>query len=330
MKFCENLNSEFILGRKENFLAFLFLISALAQAHIVFIDQYPILNLLPYPFLLIYSILMYKSFSTKCLYAGVLFFLALLYFQLRADDIKITFWVYPLVITLFILLKDKIKLKIFELFTTLFSVSITLGVFFWLVSFFFGKSFYLGDCRVGERIFELYPFYVIEYVPFQLFEINRFSSVFDEPGMLGTLSVFVLAAKKFQLGEDYRLIPILVGGIVSASLAFYALAVFYWLFSFQIKFKQIVYLVIIVLVFLLVDKVLDGVLLERILFRLNVSDVSELDNRMSNSFGHIFNHYLQTDNIILGMGHNAHTAFGGGSDGLKVFFYNYGLVGFFY
>src|SRR5690606_28258663 len=54
--------------------------------------------------------------------------------------------------------------------------------------------------------------------------VVRFYSIFDEPGTLGTLSAFVLYGNRYMFRRKENLI-ILIGGILTFSLAFYILLI---------------------------------------------------------------------------------------------------------
>ena len=74
----------------------------------------------------------------------------------------------------------------------------------------------------GQTVMSNYIFFV-QHSDF-IDSAFRFYSMFDEPGVLGTLGAFVLFANKFDF-KDKRNIVILVGCIFTFSFAFYVLAV---------------------------------------------------------------------------------------------------------
>lgn len=323
---CFSLN----LPMNEKILVSLFIATAFSQAHVVFIDRYSLLiSVLLYPLVFLSALISYKSFTLKYLSPSLCFLFTLLYFSLNTVDVKMTAWIFPLSLSIFVLLKDYLKVAIFNLFISVLTIVLLFGLSFWMCGFFLNLDFYLGDCYVGDRLFLLYPFYCVEYtpIPFQIFIINRFSSVFDEPGMLGTISALILCAKNFDLKNDYRLFVVLAGGIFSMSLAFFVLCLFYWIISCRIFSKYIIYLFIFFFLFLLFDSIFDGVFVERLSYRLVDSDMESIDNRTAGNFEVMFKQFLNSSALFCGMGHNAHLLAGGGSDGLKVFFYNYGILG---
>lgn len=315
--------------RSENICSILFVFATLTQAHVVFIDQLPFLIYLPYPLLFISFLFNKNVFTNRHIHAAVLFFIFLFYLQLNSSSISLTTIVYPVIITSFLLLKEKIIIRTFDLFISLLSIIIFLGFFFWFLSIIGGYSFYLGSCFIGERFYELYPFYVVEPIPGGFdFIFRRFNSIFDEPGMLGTICVLILCAKKFQISKDRRLIIILLGGILSMSLAFYIMTCLYIFFTAKLSIKYILNIIVLILLIIIINNLVDGYIGELFGNRLDVSNISELDNRTSDDFNFAFNRYLNSSKIYLGMGHNAHVGIGT-SEGVKAFFYNYGYIGIF-
>ena len=57
-----------------------------------------------------------------------------------------------------------------------------------------------------------------------IIRMERFTSVFSEPGVVGTISAFFLVADDFRIKKDKRNLVLLVGGIFSLSLAFILLS----------------------------------------------------------------------------------------------------------
>lgn len=94
---------------------------------------------------------------------------------------------------------------------------------------------YISDLkREGGVRYVFYPLSIrtihpvlVDFLP----SVYRFQSIFDEPGYLGTLAAFVLAAQgRFKFNPSN--IVILIAGIISLSLAFYILFVLYILFTY--------------------------------------------------------------------------------------------------
>ncbi|MEG1586939.1 MAG: hypothetical protein RR346_08690 [Bacteroidales bacterium] len=98
-----------------------------------------------------------------------------------------------------------------------------------------------------------YPFLVtinpssIEAITLNAF---RFCGLFDEPGVVGTISMILLYIEKFDLRKKIN-IPILISGLLSMSLFFYLgasiYAMYYLIFVFRSVKKRILFLMVYVL-----------------------------------------------------------------------------------
>ena len=61
--------------------------------------------------------------------------------------------------------------------------------------------------------------------------LDRFTSMFEEPGVVGTISAMVLVASNFDLKSDKRNVVFLVSGLLSLSLAFICMTGLYFLIN---------------------------------------------------------------------------------------------------
>ena len=89
---------------------------------------------------------------------------------------------------------------------------------------------------VEDRSYTIYPFYLIQN--FDYIDFYRFQSVFDEPGVLGTLFSFFFVIKKGNF-KDWRVWACLIIGIFTFSFFFYTVLIVYGFFSvFSIRTKR--------------------------------------------------------------------------------------------
>ena len=87
--------------------------------------------------------------------------------------------------------------------------------------------------KLKDYKYMMYPFLV---VPIQE-SIGRFSSIYDEPGFIGTLSALMLIAERMNLQRRSNIV-LLVAGIIAFSLYFYVAMIFgFILFSSKLKHK---------------------------------------------------------------------------------------------
>ena len=123
-------------------------------------------------------------------------------------------------------------------FRLLFVIVMAPGAILWVVHYFLGVDFlYLGaidsqiipnQIKVDEGVgYASYPFaIVLDYMLED--QAYRLMGPFDEPGVVGTICAFLLAANRFKINSKVDIL-ILFYGILSFSLAFYFLVLFFLL-----------------------------------------------------------------------------------------------------
>jgi hypothetical protein len=133
--------------------------------------------------------------------------------------------------------------------------------------------------------------------------INRFYSIFDEPGTLGTLSAFILFANRYNF-KDKRNIIILMGAFFTYSFASFILTFLGLSLYFIRKPKLlIIYSILIAAVVLITYNLIR----ENPTFRASISGrlastESALKERNSKEVNAFFNKYIHSTESILGKG----------------------------
>lgn len=126
----------------------------------------------------------------------------------------------------------------------------------------------------------------------------RMSAWFEEPGNVGTMSALMLAATRFRM--DWKGKALLVGGMLSFSLAFYAMCVLYNVLRHP---RNLIYVAIFGACFVWFFQDNEFVS-ARLLDRVSVTDGGiSGDNRAEESFKVAFEQYVQTP--IVWLGHDA-------------------------
>jgi hypothetical protein len=153
----------------------------------------------------------------------------------------------------------------------------------------------------------------------------RFNSVFDEAGVLGTLSGLILYGNKYDFTKKYNLL-ILLGGIFSASMAFAVLTVLGYLFSIpniiktQRKSAVLLFLVSfsVFISFISISDVGEG-FQRSVINRYENTDVSDMDNRTGESAVKRLDN-LDATTLLFGLGKDEfrNSQFTGGSYKLYV------------
>lgn len=161
----------------------------------------------------------------------------------------------------------------------------------------------------------------------------RFYSMFDEPGVLGTLSAFVLYANKYNF-RDKKNIIIFIGSIFTFSLAFYILTILGVLINTLLIngkdriLKFIVYILVGLFVFtLLID---NDTFNNSIIYRFNNIE-DNIEGRNDESLNLYFSKFILSPDAAFGNGTNFLGNFNFGLNGAsyKMFIIEYGFVGIF-
>lgn len=139
-----------------------------------------------------------------------------------------------LIIAIFVLLPNDNKYRIFEKFRFLFAASLIPSIIIWAV-------LQLGINLPAGRITPMQEGYIINgysyiWYPLSVFTdvggaFPRFCGIYNEPGIVGTVGALLLVASNMKLKIDWKNIVILIGGILSLSLAFYLTVGIYIFFT---------------------------------------------------------------------------------------------------
>lgn len=167
-----------------------------------------------------------------------------------------------------------------------------------------------------------YPFLV--YVENHGFLNFRFHGLFDEPGVVGTISGAIMLTEQFNL-KKYKNIPIFLSGFFSLSLFFFAVSIAYVaLRSSKVIKISIVLLLLVSFAALSQNEVLDTLVFER----LEYSDGSLAgDNRdhMSKTW---YKNFSESSAYWWGLGGGSHAVHNPGGASYKDLIIDYGFVFF--
>jgi hypothetical protein len=159
-----------------------------------------------------------------------------------------------------------------------------------------------------------------------LYNEYRFSSIFDEAGVVGTLSGLILSAIGISK-LNYKSIILLLAGLISFSLAFYAILILNLLFTFNPKRILIVIIFVAVIILFSGDK-FDKLIASRFVIE---NGTIAGDNRTHEAFDIYYNQLFENGgaDLIFGRGHvtAANLEELEGAVSYKVVIVRYGLVG---
>lgn len=136
-----------------------------------------------------------------------------------------------LILPALFLMNNTDREKIFDKYLSALTIIVGVGLvfhIFQLIGFQILSPISTNYIAAGERSFIVYPTHSNLIV--RGYEINRFSSIFDEPGYLGTILAFTLCIERYDLRKLKNRVLFLTG-IFTLSGAFFGLTIIYFVLS---------------------------------------------------------------------------------------------------
>ena len=163
-----------------------------------------------------------------------------------------------------------------------------------------------------------------------IFDIVRFCGLFDEPGVVGTISLLMLAADNYNLRKPANII-IFITGIFSLSLFFYLgsfICIVFTLFSYNTNYTKKVFIAI-ALIFLLFISYNWEVTYNAIWERLEYDEFTGFsgNNRASDDLKEYVNQIRWTDAYLFGVQNREIIDKYSGSASIQNAILQYGLIG---
>ena len=232
-----------------------------------------------------------------------------------------------LIVILFVLLRDDIKFRVFDGFIRILAFLLFLSIIEYLIYqvtgfriVVFGNLLRVGDKLFDQTLFNFMPQYR-SYSFIGLPEIFRFQSLSEEPGSVGTTCALLLFATGGSKQYRFQHVVFWIAGILSLSLAFYAMAFAYLLFS-TTKLKHIIPLLLLCVFFVYIyysfQDVFDSFLLKRL-------QSDDIDNRTSEELSQAIARSWRDGSLWLG--HKLDSNLLEGGSGIKLILYNVGIIG---
>lgn len=262
---------------------------------------------------------------------GVSILLIFYFFVLQIfNQIHITSLIIPFAFMASTCLTAKESVRVVDLVTSYISISILISLPLWLIH---------------QYLYEFQPFQVMDisswkgndgdfylnyvfFVTYDGIEANRFYSLFDEPGVLGTISAFILWANGYNF-KDKRCLLILIGALFTYSMAFYSLTVFGWLAKSKFKVSSVIKtMILLVLIggcalYILKDNLAFQ---QSILYRFSNLDESGVASRTTEEFNKRWDSFVRTSDLVFGLGSGSTSKFAGKTS-YRVFVMEYGVIG---
>ena len=276
------------------------------------------------------------AFNTKYLIYTLIFAFFLIYLCLPGQEGVPGFNYTFALIIIFLILKDIDKKKIYNIFSWIFVLSLVPSIIIFIcillgidLDWTRMDPIYTGKLATG---FYYKQYFGAIFLGKDYSTIFRMCGMYDEPGVVGTISALLLVGDNFNLKRNLKNILLLIAGILSLSLAFIVIIVLYILLKKRFYKKAFIFLII---MFIALNNIsTENELIKRyIIDRLAIEDNWIVGSkRTTSSFDYGFQKFIQEGSVthlIFGMGNNAHIEnrmLGGSS--YKNIIYNYGFFGF--
>ena len=232
-----------------------------------------------------------------------------------------------LICTIFICDKRDL-VRIWNCFKIIFSISLLLSLSFYVLVTILGIDLphtVISSLNANkDDTYLLYPFLV--RTSSQLFDFNfRFFGLYDEPGVIGTFSSVFLICDNFDFKKKLNIV-LLVSGILSMSLPFYAVIFFYILTHVSWKYKiLLVSIISIIAVSLYNNEIIYYYVFRRFTFE---DGTFVGDNRTIDSFESFYKNFKNGPDYLWGLGAGTSALQNYGGSSYKQIIVDYGFLFF--
>jgi len=251
--------------------------------NIIINKRYSVYQLMPILLLIYFVFFVYKS----------------VYNMIWVYNIFLIFMIY------FINIRKEYYIRIYKALEKLFGVILGIGIPFYLINL----VYELPNHEYMSRNVGLVPYYnnyLIFVVPGGLnaiasFSAFRYHSVFDEAGVVGTISLLMLAGNKFVFNNWYQK-SILFAGILSFSFFFYLGFILIYLINFKSIFNVRKFSIIAIITLIGFNYLKENDVFEKtILTRFLIEDGKFVgDTRVSVSWEIMYDNFIKNGDIIFG------------------------------
>lgn len=231
----------------------------------------------------------------------------------------------------FVSSKDKVEALSF--LTKVLTAIILLSLPLWIINNYFTSLPVFGSLNYSEGKGDAGTVVLSNYLFFiqpSDYDINRFYSVFDEPGVLGTLAAFVLFGNQYNFRRKKNIV-ILIGGFFTFSLAFYVLTLIGIVLINIKNIRAIAYSFFIIItistsLFLILK---DDPSFQRLIIERFLEIDSSLDRRHSFELNYIFDNFMGSIHFLWGLSKKdvVNITELGSGQGYKLFLIEYGIIG---
>lgn len=241
--------------------------------------------------------------------------------------------VWMLIFLTFLYIRDEDLLKIIRcLFDVMFLICLgALGILLLkIIGIDVPKyEYHTGASDWKKSIYYIYPGTAeLIYQNYDIFgrSLFRVSGIFSEPGHFGVVCASVLYMNPALFSKKKRMV-ILITGLLSLSMGFYALLITYYLLSTRLSVKQYLYLAITIILVVVAVSFLPEEFIFRFFGNKIGSDADILDARTSLVFSEFYDDLVYTSTWIFGAGSDVLTIFNVTSSDYRAFIVKFGVIG---
>lgn len=273
--------------------------------------------------ILLYIILKHHNSTVYNIELVVFFFLVSIYTMIGGTENHAITYI-PLISIFFLALKPVEQMRIFYHFVNILTVIYAIGLISYLLSV-LGLNIRLGTA-IAPNTFKN-PYYVFfGHVEETGLPIYRFSSIFDEAGVVGTINGLILSITGISF-RNMKSVILLLAGLISFSLAFYIILLLIMLSTMNLKKIILSIIVLIVIVTITKDR-----FSELIASRLVIQNGRLVgDNRTDIEFDTFYDLFISKggNDLIFGrgVGYAQSIEDSAGVSSYKTVVLNYGIVG---
>lgn len=251
-------------------------------------------------------------------------------FDFAVGDIRLLLVVY-----LVIKMSPKRKKILFEYIIELFLLFATIGLIYYLICV-LGLQRLIPHSVIARRgrrnnIIRNQQFYYVFPMGVVLRSggLYRYCAIFDEPGVLGTISALLYAGSYKGIKKRLR-IPVLLIGILTLSTAFYIIiAVFYlWITYTKKMYKTLIAIAGVLIVYGIIYALPNDILLIKTLQEKMLINTL-FSRRDTKRFLEYYRAFIAGGGypLLMGMGKSAHRLINDGTYSYKLILYDYGIIG---
>ena len=269
-----------------------------------------------------------KKISKNQIILSSLLLLLLLYLITQTS---VTGLISNLFLLVIFFLKSDFKIKLLDCVISVFAIGVGISLLVYILVCWLSMPF---PSQVLEPLNPLketeylqYPFLVVYNSPYN-FANMRFYSVFDEPGVVGTVAALLLYSNEYKL-NSWKFIIIFIAGIFSFSFFFIVMSFLYLFRKSYIKYI-LFFIVFSIIIYLLFKDffIKNGELFNSLIFSRFTADGNYGGDRVSSLFNREYYEFLVSNDVFFGRGSEELSKILSGGSSYKSLVYSNGVIWF--